>query len=249
MKNPLPVDIPQPNLASDLPSEKPLPELSVESQKTLATGEIPPDFGLPAAKNINREAVLATGDQTLIMQHSRLEGERTKLNRELIRSKDPGMQHLASYVSELRSGIEADLPEFERRLKNLTQEGKYKIPAVAAVEPVQPSSSPQLSQEETNRDLVNSSRLLLKTTNGKPKGEREFATGDYKFKETNGDLSVTHKSRGVILETKGNKFSGSATLEDLRQVTGFLATAQTQKVKRLESKPVKTPTPRLARVR
>jgi hypothetical protein len=249
VETPLPVDVPAPNLASDSSSEKPLPEPFVESRKSISTGEIPSDFGLPAAKNINREAVLATGDQTLIMQHSRLEGERTKLNSELSRSKDPGMQHLASYVSKLRSGIETALPDFERRLETLTKEGKYKIPAVATVEPVQPSSSLQQSQTENNRDLVNSSRLLLKTTNGKPKGDREYTTGDYKFKETNGDLSVTHKTRGVILETKGNKYSGSATLDDLRQVTGFLATAQTQKVKKLEAKPVKTPTPPLARVR
>ena len=133
----------------------------------------------------------------------------------------------------------------------MTQDGKYKPPSepIQTSEPVQTKSDPNQAQIENNRDLVNSSRLLLKTTNGKPKGEREFATGDYKFKETNGDLSVTHKSRGVILETKGNKYSGSATIDDLRQVTGFLATAQTQKIKKLEAKPVKTPTPTLARVR
>jgi hypothetical protein len=252
----VPVDLPQPKNTPDLPPEATLTEPVQDrpsppiAQQSFSTGEIPSDFGLPAAKNINREAVLATGDQTLIMQHSRLEGERTKLNRELIRSKDPGMQHLASYISELRSGIETVLPDFERRLKTLTKEGKYKIPAVATVEPVQSSSLPQQSQSENNRDLVNSSRLLLKTTNGKPKGDREYSTGDYKFKETNGDLSVTHKSRGVILETKGNKYSGSATLDDLRQVTGFLATAQKQKVTRLEakSKSAKAPAPVAARV-
>jgi hypothetical protein len=190
--------------------------------------EYPADFGLASAKNINQDAVVATGDRALIQQYLAVEALRSDLNIDIDRAKYPGYEHLQPRIESLKTQINDRVPELDRRLKTLIGEGKYKVPSGS---PSPSKQSSQLPQSEMNKELALASNSLLRFSTGKKRGEtRECARGDYQFKEVGGNLTVSHKSRGEILKVEGKTVTGTATAADVKNVSNAVESVKAQQV-------------------
>ncbi|NJM75590.1 MAG: hypothetical protein HC852_07195 [Acaryochloridaceae cyanobacterium RU_4_10] len=87
------------------------------------TGPIPPDYGL--GKHISDDAIVASGDRTLMGAHGSLEAKRLELNDCVKRGKEPGFSHLNERAAVLRTEINRDLPKFSDRLNQSIAQGKY----------------------------------------------------------------------------------------------------------------------------
>jgi cytochrome c553 len=122
---PLPVS---PKETTSLVSEPPsIPEVSSAAPPVVPTvneaGPIPADYGL--GKNISDEAIVASGDRSLVASHGSLEGKRLELNNCVRRGKEPGLSHLNERATVLRTEINRDLPKFAERLNQSIAQGKY----------------------------------------------------------------------------------------------------------------------------
>ena len=134
---------PQPEAVIAQPqTERAVPEFANTSQSSDRFPEIPEDFGIPAAKGINTERVLATGDQLLAHSYLGLKGLQKDLNDSYRRGNEPGFEFVANapHVAPLQKKFEAEKANFESRLNTAIEQGKYKVPSAQVTE--QPAPEP-----------------------------------------------------------------------------------------------------------
>ncbi|MCG9891952.1 MAG: hypothetical protein MH252_12845 [Thermosynechococcaceae cyanobacterium MS004] len=121
---------PEPSIPQPVsqPSQTPQPSQITADQSSARFPQIPDDFGIQAAKGINSEKVLATGDNLLSRSYLSLEAIRQDLNDSYRRGSEPGFEFIAKapHVAPLRERFEAEKINFESRLNTAIEQGKYK---------------------------------------------------------------------------------------------------------------------------
>jgi hypothetical protein len=131
--------------------ERAVPEFVNTSQSSARFPEIPADFGIEAAKGINADDVAASGDGLFARSYLNLETIRQDLNDSYRRGSEPGFEFIANapHVAPLRERFEAEKTNFEFRLNNAIEQGKYNIPEAKASEQTTPQpTAPEQTQPE-----------------------------------------------------------------------------------------------------
>jgi hypothetical protein len=120
--------------------QRAVPEFANTSQSSPRFPEIPADFGIEAAKGINADDVIASGDTLFAHSYLSLETIRQDLNDSYRRGSEPGFEFVATapHVAPLRERFETEKANFESRLNNAIEQGSYKTPSVQAPEQTTP---------------------------------------------------------------------------------------------------------------
>ncbi|NJR53018.1 MAG: hypothetical protein HC780_29145 [Leptolyngbyaceae cyanobacterium CSU_1_3] len=111
-----------------------------EQQSNARFPEIPADFGIEAAKGINADNVIASGDGLFARSYLSLEAIRQDLNDSYRRGSEPGFEFIATapHIALLQERFETEKTNFEFRLNNAIEQGKYNVPDAKAPEQTAP---------------------------------------------------------------------------------------------------------------
>jgi hypothetical protein len=209
----------------------PQPQATASSIPKDKTGLIPPDYGIESAKGISWDALKASGDQALMRSYGSLENVRVDLNDSYERASHPGYEWIAKvpHIAELEQRLAAEIPVFEARLTESIKQGKYPDPRTAGTTQPETKTTPVLDadQNRNNRDLLEKAKCSLALLSDRPSGEREWVGKDYALTEgKDGSFTVTHQSRGEILNFANGKVTGQATTQDVAKLHDLLAVAK-----------------------
>jgi hypothetical protein len=100
---------------------------------------IPEDFGVPEARGLTQEQVLATRDVTLVNAFGKLQYLRKELNPHFEAASKESWRYDNEYYQKMEVELNQGIPRFKERLLKLIEDGKLQINSQQPLDPPQES--------------------------------------------------------------------------------------------------------------
>jgi hypothetical protein len=214
----------------------PEPVAKASPAPVLKQTQIPPDFGLDAARGIDAQKVQASGESMLKVTYGEAERLRSDLNSTYERANNPGFEYLRKdpEVAKKEDALALLTPQLNRRLNEAIEQGKYPAPpppqpsrevAAEAQSTVTPGLDrsfvrgewvPTSHQDDLNTALLKESKDILgRVSASQPAGDRTFDHSNFKLTQKDGVFTTQFKNSNTRVQEKDGVISGNARQPDI----------------------------------